>query len=202
MPDIQKAVEGLQSGADVLFILMGAVIVLAMHGGFAFLEAGTVRRKNQVNALCKILVDFTVSTVAYFFIGYTIAYGVAFFVNAEALNGAAKGSDPAGADARQILLPVHFRQPQEEDLTSVSPCGIEAFRRTVERLGIDEEGDAVGDGVADEEIGTARRYGEIDQDLAVSALTWFLWRTVPASRNAKPPCMANGEHRAHHGQPL
>jgi ammonium transporter, Amt family len=93
MPDIQKAVEGLQSGADVLFLLVGAVL---MHGGFAFLEAGTVRHKNQVNALCKILVDFAISTVAYFFIGYTIAYGVAFFVNAEALNGATKGFDPQG----------------------------------------------------------------------------------------------------------
>src|SRR5262245_32192652 len=96
MPDIQKAVEGLQSGADVLFLLVGAVLVFAMHGGFAFLEAGTVRHKNQVNALCKILVDFAISTVAYFFIGYTIAYGVAFFVNAEGLNGAAKGFDPQG----------------------------------------------------------------------------------------------------------
>jgi len=96
MPDIQKVVEGLQSGADVLFLLVGAVLVFAMHGGFAFLEAGTVRHKNQVNALCKILVDFAISTVAYFFIGYTIAYGVAFFVNAEALNGAAKGFDPQG----------------------------------------------------------------------------------------------------------
>jgi len=96
MPDIQKAVEGLQSGADVLFLLVGAILVFAMHGGFAFLEAGTVRHKNQVNALCKILVDFAISTVAYFFIGYTIAYGVAFFVNAEALNGGAKGFDPQG----------------------------------------------------------------------------------------------------------
>ena len=96
MPDIQKAVEGLQSGADVLFLLVGAVLVFAMHGGFAFLEGGTVRHKNQVNALCKILVDFAISTVAYFFIGYTIAYGVAFFASAEALNGGAKGFDPQG----------------------------------------------------------------------------------------------------------
>ena len=51
-------------------------MVLAMHGGFAFLELGTVRKKNQVNALVKILVDFAVSTVAYFFVGYAVAYGV------------------------------------------------------------------------------------------------------------------------------
>ena len=58
--------EALKQGADALFILMGAVMVLAMHAGFAFLELGTVRRKNQVNALVKILVDFSVSTVVYF----------------------------------------------------------------------------------------------------------------------------------------
>lgn len=75
----------LKSGADVLFVLLGAVMVLAMHAGFAFLELGTVRRKNQVNALVKILTDFSVSTVAYFFIGYDIAYGVDFLSGADAL---------------------------------------------------------------------------------------------------------------------
>jgi Amt family ammonium transporter len=78
-------VETLKSGSDVLFILLGAIMVLAMHAGFAFLELGTVRKKNQVNALVKILVDFAVSTIAYFFIGYSIAYGVDFFSGAELL---------------------------------------------------------------------------------------------------------------------
>ena len=77
--------ETLKSGSDVLFILLGAIMVLAMHAGFAFLELGTVRKKNQVNALVKILVDFAVSTIAYFFIGYSIAYGVDFFSGAELL---------------------------------------------------------------------------------------------------------------------
>lgn len=77
--------ENLKTGSDALFILLGAVMVLAMHAGFAFLELGTVRRKNQVNALVKILVDFSVSTIAYFFIGYAIAYGVSFFSGAEVL---------------------------------------------------------------------------------------------------------------------
>ena len=60
-----------------------------MHAGFAFLEVGTVRHKNQVNALVKILVDFSVSTLAYFFVGYWVAYGVDFLVNAAVLNGSA-----------------------------------------------------------------------------------------------------------------
>ena len=77
--------EILKTGSDALFILLGAIMVLAMHAGFAFLELGTVRKKNQVNALVKILVDFSVSTIAYFFIGYSIAYGVSFFSGAELL---------------------------------------------------------------------------------------------------------------------
>ena len=77
--------ENLKTSTDVLFILLGAIMVLAMHAGFAFLELGTVRKKNQVNALVKILSDFAVSTIAYFFIGYGIAYGVNFFAGAETL---------------------------------------------------------------------------------------------------------------------
>jgi len=77
--------EALKQSADVLFILLGAIMVLAMHAGFAFLELGTVRRKNQVNALVKILVDFSVSTVVYFLAGYAVAYGTSFFIGAEQL---------------------------------------------------------------------------------------------------------------------
>ena len=77
--------ETYQSSSNVLFILLGAIMVLAMHAGFAFLEVGTVRKKNQVNALVKILTDFGVSTVAYFFVGYSIAYGVNFFTGVDTL---------------------------------------------------------------------------------------------------------------------
>jgi Amt family ammonium transporter len=74
-----------KQGIDALFILLGAVMVLAMHAGFAFLELGTVRKKNQVNALVKILVDFSISTVVYFAVGYSVAYGTTFFVGADVL---------------------------------------------------------------------------------------------------------------------
>ena len=77
--------DQVKHGTDALFILLGAIMVLAMHAGFAFLELGTVRKKNQVNALVKILVDFAVSTIAYFLVGYSVAYGVTFFTGAEAL---------------------------------------------------------------------------------------------------------------------
>lgn len=77
--------EALQSGSDVLFILLGAIMVLAMHSGFAFLEVGTVRKKNQVNALVKIITDFSASTIAYFFVGYLVAYGTGFLESATTL---------------------------------------------------------------------------------------------------------------------
>ena len=85
MENLNSAVETLVQGSNTLFLLMGAVMVLAMHAGFAFLEVGTVRLKNQVNALSKIITDFAVSTLAYFFIGYWIAYGVTFMQPADQL---------------------------------------------------------------------------------------------------------------------
>src|SRR5262245_54778256 len=84
-PQGGDSMEQLKQSSDALFILLGAILVLAMHAGFAFLELGTVRKKNQVNALVKILVDFSVSTISYFFVGYLVAYGVHFFVGAESL---------------------------------------------------------------------------------------------------------------------
>ena len=85
METINSAVETLIQGSNTLFILLGAVMVLAMHAGFAFLEVGTVRQKNQVNALSKIISDFAVSALAYFFIGYWVAYGVTFLQPASVL---------------------------------------------------------------------------------------------------------------------
>jgi Amt family ammonium transporter len=77
--------DAFKTGSDMIFVLLGAIMVLAMHAGFAFLELGTVRKKNQVNALVKILTDFSVSTIAYFFVGYGIAYGIHFMNSADVL---------------------------------------------------------------------------------------------------------------------
>ncbi|MBR9856303.1 MAG: ammonium transporter [Gammaproteobacteria bacterium] len=86
MDSISSAIDTLAQSANTLFILMGSVMVFAMHAGFAFLEVGTVRHKNQVNALAKIMTDFGFSAVAYFFVGYWVAYGVTFFQDAETLS--------------------------------------------------------------------------------------------------------------------
>ncbi|AWK87358.1 ammonium transporter [Azospirillum thermophilum] len=103
-----------KTGGDVLFVLLGAIMVLAMHCGFALLEVGTVRRKNQVNALVKILSDFAMSTLAYFFVGYAVAYGVTFFTDAAALtgkaaeSGAASGYAPYGYDLVKFFFLATF----------------------------------------------------------------------------------------------
>ena len=98
MPELQKGLADVTQGGDVFFLLMGAILVFFMHGGFAFLEVGTVRHKNQVNALVKIIVDFAISTLAYFFIGYGIAYGISFLGNAELIAGGGKPFGPQGVD--------------------------------------------------------------------------------------------------------
>lgn len=97
--------QQVQPGADVFFLLMGAILVFAMHGGFAFLEVGTVRQKNQVNALCKIMVDFAISAVAYFLIGYAIAYGLGFFHSAKVISGS---GGVAGFDGQGLTLVKFF----------------------------------------------------------------------------------------------
>ncbi|MBO6826613.1 MAG: ammonium transporter [Sneathiella sp.] len=96
------------TGTDVLFILLGAIMVFAMHAGFAFLEVGTVRRKNQVNALVKILVDFAISTVAYFFIGYGVAYGINFLASAAVLSGSVPGDGISFASNGYDLVKFFF----------------------------------------------------------------------------------------------
>ncbi len=84
--------EDFKSGTDVFFILIGAILVFAMHAGFAFLEVGSVRKKNQVNALVKIITDFAISTVTYFFVGYSVAYGVNFLGSAADISGLSENS--------------------------------------------------------------------------------------------------------------
>ncbi len=76
----ETQIDQLTKSSNVFFILIGAVMILAMHSGFAFLEVGSVRKKNQVNALNKIICEWCFSTLIYFFIGYPIARGVSFLL--------------------------------------------------------------------------------------------------------------------------
>lgn len=91
--ETMSTMTGLKSSADVLFLMLGATMVFAMHAGFAFLEVGTVRKKNQVNAFVKILTDWSVSTIVYFLIGFPISYGISFLKPAQELLGTTQGYD-------------------------------------------------------------------------------------------------------------
>ena len=104
--------EKLQTASDVFFLLMGAILVFAMHGGFAFLEVGTVRHKNQVNALCKIIVDFAISVVCYFLVGYAIAYGVSFTFNADqfAMFKVGKGQEDGQMKLASAIMDKNFQE--------------------------------------------------------------------------------------------
>jgi Amt family ammonium transporter len=88
---MESSVQSLVHAGDVLFLLLGAIMVFAMHAGFAFLEVGTVRKKNQTNAFVKILTDWSVSTVVYFAIGFPIAYGINLFAPIPTLLGDTQG---------------------------------------------------------------------------------------------------------------
>ncbi len=88
---MDATVNGLLNGSNVLFLMLGAVMVFAMHAGFAFLEVGTVTTKSQVNAFSKILTDWATSTIIYFLIGYPLAYGVHFLHPAATLLGDTQG---------------------------------------------------------------------------------------------------------------
>ncbi len=79
--------QNLASCTDTLFLLLGAVMILAMHAGFAFLEVGSVRSKNQVNALNKILCEWSFSTLLYFLIGYRISYGISLLGPPQQVGG-------------------------------------------------------------------------------------------------------------------
>ena len=109
-------------GGDVFFILMGAILVFAMHAGFAFLEVGTVRKKNQVNAMVKILSDFGMSSLAYFFIGYSVAYGMDFLSSAATISG--DGGDEAYGPQWLSRIELFFWLTCSASSTANCACGI------------------------------------------------------------------------------
>lgn len=103
------ALTPIKQSGDVLFLMLGAVMVFAMHAGFAFLEVGTVRKKSQVNAFVKILTDWSVSTVVYFLIGFPLAYGISFLKPADELMKAAMGYDLVHYFFLPVLQPAYLQ---------------------------------------------------------------------------------------------
>ncbi len=100
---MNESIESMRYSADALFLMIGAVMIFSMHAGFAFLEAGSVRKKNQVNALVKIFTDWSLSTVAYFLIGFPIAYGISFWGDAASILNMINGTATEGARGFDLL---------------------------------------------------------------------------------------------------
>jgi Amt family ammonium transporter len=100
---MNEPLQTIKYSADALFLMIGAVMIFSMHAGFAFLEAGSVRTKNQVNALVKIFTDWSVSTVTYFMIGFPIAYGISFWAGAGSIVNMINGSPVDGARGFDLL---------------------------------------------------------------------------------------------------
>jgi Amt family ammonium transporter len=89
------AAGAVQTNLDVVWTCVAAFLVFFMQAGFAMVEAGFTRAKNAVNILMKNLMDFSVGTLAFFFVGFGLMFGVSNGVVGTshfALAGAEAGS--------------------------------------------------------------------------------------------------------------
>ncbi|WP_319230024.1 ammonium transporter [Draconibacterium orientale] len=72
---MEETLQGLQIGIDNMWLLVAAFLVMFMQPGFALVEAGFTRSKNTANILMKNLMDFSIGSILYWIIGFTIMYG-------------------------------------------------------------------------------------------------------------------------------
>jgi ammonium transporter, Amt family len=68
-------IQTLNSGLDTIWVVLTAAMIILMEGGFALLEAGFVRHKNNVNIIMKVFVDITIGALCFYFIGFGLMYG-------------------------------------------------------------------------------------------------------------------------------
>jgi Amt family ammonium transporter len=81
---------------DTLWVLVAAILVMLMQAGFAMVESGFTRGKNSINILMKNLMDFSMGSILFWFVGFTIMFGVdlggfigkpSLFINSDLING-------------------------------------------------------------------------------------------------------------------
>lgn len=78
LEDLQSLVPSLQVTLDNVFILVATALVIFMHAGFVLVEAGLTRAKNAGNIVMKNFVNVAIGIVAFYLVGYAIAFGGAF----------------------------------------------------------------------------------------------------------------------------
>ena len=72
---MEETLTGLQIGIDNMWLLIAGFLVMFMQPGFAMVEAGFTRSKNTANILMKNLMDFSIGSLLYWIIGFTLMYG-------------------------------------------------------------------------------------------------------------------------------
>ena len=96
MEDLTTAVSEFTVSIDTMWILVAAVLVMFMQPGFALVEAGFTRGKNTVNILMKNLMDFSIGSLIFWALGYTLMYGedvggfvgkISLFFGSNEING-------------------------------------------------------------------------------------------------------------------
>ena len=60
---------------DTVWVALCAALIFFMEAGFALLEAGFVRSKNAMSIIAKVIIDITFGGIAFFIVGFGIAYG-------------------------------------------------------------------------------------------------------------------------------
>ncbi|MGG1573948.1 ammonium transporter [Fictibacillus sp. NRS-1165] len=71
-------IHTLNTGVDTIWVVLTAAMIILMEGGFALLEAGFVRHKNNVNIIMKVFADITIGTLCFYLIGFGLMYGKDF----------------------------------------------------------------------------------------------------------------------------
>ena len=75
MEDLTTVVSEFAVSINTVWILIAAVLVMFMQAGFALVEAGFTRTKNTANILMKNLMDFSIGSLIFWILGYTLMYG-------------------------------------------------------------------------------------------------------------------------------
>ncbi|MCD7035553.1 ammonium transporter [Metabacillus sp. GX 13764] len=72
------SIEEISGGMNTIWVVLTAAMIILMEGGFALLEAGFVRYKNNVNIIMKVFADIVLGTLCYYLIGFALMYGKDF----------------------------------------------------------------------------------------------------------------------------
>ncbi|HEV7282417.1 MAG TPA: ammonium transporter [Pirellulaceae bacterium] len=67
--------ESVLGDADTLWTCIAAFLVFFMQAGFALVECGFTRAKNACNIIMKNLMDFSMGTILYWVVGFSLMFG-------------------------------------------------------------------------------------------------------------------------------